>query len=229
MFLNDAVDEAFDRRYRPERPIVSGQIGSRTVWILSCVWLVAGWVAFLPLGKSALFLASFLLLAIVLYDVIHKRTELAPLLMAACRFLLYLLAASTAIGGANPSVRWRAAALAGYIVGLSFLARGESTGGARRMRWTVGLLLAPVFVAFVRRAADGWGFWSAALLQAGWTVWCLWAARPKLLSSIPHGVAALLAGIVLVDWLAAAGQGFAAAFLGLFLLALLLQRVAPAT
>src|SRR5258707_12171009 len=40
MFLNDAVDEAFDRRFRPERPIVSGRISARTVWVLSCIWLL---------------------------------------------------------------------------------------------------------------------------------------------------------------------------------------------
>jgi 4-hydroxybenzoate polyprenyltransferase len=28
MFLNDAFDTDFDRRHRPERPIVSGQIGA---------------------------------------------------------------------------------------------------------------------------------------------------------------------------------------------------------
>src|SRR6266853_1629535 len=52
MFLNDAVDEEFDRRYRPERPIASGRITGCTVWVLSCIWLVIGWLVFLRLGAS---------------------------------------------------------------------------------------------------------------------------------------------------------------------------------
>src|SRR5262249_24995011 len=112
MFLNDAVDESFERRYRPERPIVSGRIASRTVWILSFVWLVAGSITFFFLGKSSPWFAPLLALAIVIYDIFHKRTNLAPLLMGACRFLLYLLAASVSSFPLNASVLWRGAALA---------------------------------------------------------------------------------------------------------------------
>ncbi|RME92643.1 MAG: prenyltransferase, partial [Verrucomicrobia bacterium] len=32
MFLNDAFDEAFDRRHRPTRPIPAGWISARAVW-----------------------------------------------------------------------------------------------------------------------------------------------------------------------------------------------------
>src|SRR6185369_8742372 len=67
MFLNDAVDEAFDRQYRPERPIVAGLISARTVWVLSFGWLVAGWLLFFLLSWASTLAASFLLLAIVLY------------------------------------------------------------------------------------------------------------------------------------------------------------------
>ncbi len=248
MFLNDAVDVAFDRRYRPERPIVSRQISARAVWVFAIGWLVAGGLTFLFLGRSSTLMASFLVCAIVLYDIVHKRTQLAPLLMAACRFLLYLVAASAAAGGANPSVLWRAAALAAYIVGLSYLARGESTGSSR-MRWTVVLVFVPTAVALIHPAAPIVFVIAVAGCQAGWTLWCVLGApasrrrvglstdsqpaggTPVLPAfiSLPNGVAGLLAGIVLVDWLAAVGQGFTAGFLGLFLLALALQRLAPAT
>jgi 4-hydroxybenzoate polyprenyltransferase len=53
----------------PERPIVAGQISARTVWVLSSGWLVAGWLLFFLLGRASILAASFLLLAIVLYDV----------------------------------------------------------------------------------------------------------------------------------------------------------------
>ena len=50
-------------------------------------------------------------------------------------------------------------------------------------------------------------------------------------SYFSSGVAGLLAGIVLVDWLAAVGaaEQLSVIFIGLFLLALLSQRFAPAT
>ena len=55
--------------------------------------------------------------------------------------------------------------------------------------------------------------------------------RTRVASAAASSVAGLLAGIVLVDWLAVAGEGplLSAVFIGLFLLALLLQRIAPAT
>src|SRR5579864_4859637 len=121
MFLNDAVDAGFDRRYRPERPIPSGQISARIVWVLAVVWLAGGWAVFFALGKLPTQFASALLLAIVVYDLVHKHTTLSPVLMAACRFLLYLLASSSIVPGATRShIVWRAIALAGYIIGLSY-------------------------------------------------------------------------------------------------------------
>ena len=223
MFLNDAVDQSFDRRYRPERPIPSGRIAARTVWILSSIWLLAGWALFLPLGKSAVLLSSALLGAIVLYDLVHKHTGFAPVLMAACRFLLYLAAASVVGDPGNPAVLWRAAALAGYIVGLSYLARGESKAAAS-VWWTVVLLFVPILVALLQPGSTMAIVLIFVAVQAGWTFWCLWGRT----SAISWGVAGLLAGIVLVDCLAAVGHGFAADFLVLFVLALCLQRLAPA-
>ena len=34
MFLNDAFDVQFDREHRPERPIPSGAISGKAVWVL---------------------------------------------------------------------------------------------------------------------------------------------------------------------------------------------------
>lgn len=228
MFLNDAVDERFDRRYRPERPIPSGRIGSRTVWILSCLLLLAGWGTLASLGSAAAIVAAILLVAIVFYDLVHKRTALAPFLMAACRFLLYVLAASVLNRSRNPAVLWWGGALGAYIVGLSFLARGESTGGVA-LRWSTVLLFAPALVTLVEPPVQPGNRWLGLLVQIGWTLWCLAGPKPRWLASIPQGVSGLLAGIALVDLVAASGYGVPGIFLGLFVLALLLQRIAPAT
>jgi 4-hydroxybenzoate polyprenyltransferase len=228
MFLNDAVDQAFDRRYRPERPIVAGKISARTVWVLSWLWLSAGWLLCLWLGKWPAIFGSILVTAIVSYDVVHKRTVLAPLLMASCRFLVYVVAASAANEQVISRVITPAVALAVYIVGLSYLARGESSGTGS-VRWTVVLVFAPALAAFARPDQFGVELWMVLAAQILWTAWCIWPGQAPRRQIMPRGVAGLLAGIVLVDMLAAAGHGYSAVFPGLFVLAILLQRLAPAT
>src|SRR6478736_6052578 len=42
MFLNDAFDIEFDRQFRPERPIPSGAISTRAVWLAITILLTAG-------------------------------------------------------------------------------------------------------------------------------------------------------------------------------------------
>src|SRR5712675_2728560 len=121
MFLNDAFDVEFDREYRKDRPIPSGQITLDEVWRWGFGWLGVGTVILVLLGKATGALTAILLLCIVLYDAVHKHVGLSPLLMSACRFFLYLVAASSALQGVTGLAVWNALALAAYIVGLSFL------------------------------------------------------------------------------------------------------------
>ncbi len=227
MFLNDACDQDFDRRHRPERPIPAGQIKGQTVRACAAVLLAAGWLLLLPLEKAA-WPASLLLAAIVIYDAVHKQTALAPILMATCRFLLYLVAASAAIRGVHAEVIWRALALAAYVCGLSWLARGESDkpSGATA-RWPIGLLLAPLLLALMI-GANTWPASLMPLVGAGtWIFWCLRGRAAGAHWDLSRAVPGLLAGMVLIDWLAV-GAGHAA-FAVLFTLALVLQRIVPAT
>lgn len=230
MFLNDAFDAAFDRRYRPERPIPSGQISERAVWTLAIILLLAGWLLILPLGRGAAVFASILLAGIVFYDAVHKRTGLAPLLMSACRFVLYLAAAAAAEGGAGWEAVWRGLALGGYVLGLSCLARGESKPEVVE-RWPIGFLFAPVVVALAATAGGTPIVWVVAAGQVAWVSWCLLGKAAAARWGLSRGVAGLLAGIVAVDWLAVAEQVPTVwmVFAGLFVVALLLQRLAPAT
>lgn len=231
MFLNDAFDIDFDRKYRSERPIVSGQVGLQFVWTAAVVLLVAGWFAFLPFGFSAAGFAGLLVLGIIAYNALHKKTRWAPLLMAGCRFLLYLAAGSAAHLGAGQLAIQFAFGLFCYIVGLSCFARVESSGGVVS-RWPIALLFVPLVIAFPFGAGTSPEFWIPALVQPLWVLCCLFGGLQRTSRLISNGVAGLLAGIPLVDWLAVAGglpSNFSAAFPMLFLLALVLQRVAPAT
>lgn len=231
MFLNDAFDEEFDRAHRRTRPIPAGLVAARTVWLCGWSLLGAGLLALCLLGQAVVMLAALLAGTIVVYDAIHKRIAFAPALMAECRFLLYLVAASAANAGVSGLAMWSALVLALYVAGLSFVARGEGLGQAVSRWWAV-LLAAPVVLALI--ANSGPLRQDAVLLAvvlAAWTARSLrplWWAQPP---DIGRAVSGLLAGIVWVDWLAVADQGreFGFVFIGLFLLARAAQRFVPAT
>jgi len=232
MFLNDAFDLEFDREFRRERPIPSGRITLDEVWRWGFGWLGAGTVILVLLGQTTGALTAILLLCIVLYDAIHKHVGLSPLLMATCRFFLYLVAASAAGRGVTGLAVWSAFALAAYVVGLSYLARQESTRGALNS-WPCSLLVAPIVLALLVNVNEYRH--PALLLCAMLGLWIVRCVRHAFLISEPNigrAVGGLLAGIVLVDLLAVAGGGSAwtsCAFVAFFVGALLCQRIVPAT
>jgi hypothetical protein len=231
MYLNDACDTRFDTLHRSERPIPSGAIRARTVWMLSIAWLAIGSLLLAPLGKTTALVTLGLLGCIVLYDVVHKKTALSPVVMAGCRFLLYLVAASTAIEGITTKMLWSALALAAYVVGLSYLARRESTQ-ARINPWSWLFLLAPILVAcLLNGITHKTSTVFLSLLFASWLAWSMRPILKKCDGAIAQAVGRLLAGIVLVDVLAVeGGSGLAPlVFMLLFASALILQRIIPAT
>jgi len=231
MYLNDAFDAQFDQQHRSERPIPSGAISVTAVWQWGVSWLTLGLLCLAFLGKTTAILALLLSGTIFVYDTIHKIFAFSPLLMAICRFLLILLAASIGYEGVSGSSIWSALALGCYIVGLSFLAQNESTRAALRY-WPCLFLAAPMVLAVVVNYGQSamQGFLPGAILLI-WTVRCLrftfWSAH----RNVGRSVSGLLAGIALVDWLAIGGGGliFGPVFVGLFCLALLFQRFIPAT
>jgi UbiA prenyltransferase family len=230
MFLNDAFDADFDRQFRPERPIPSGQITERDVWWIGGLLILFGWLLLFMLGDKVALLAMALVAAIILYDAVHKHLEGAPFLMAACRFLLYVVAGAATLHAVNEPVIWHGLALAAYIVGLSFLARKESGPGSVSI-WPLLFLAAPLVANVVLNPSRGVLSWLASVALVVWLVWCLRELIGRAKPNLGRIVAGLLAGIVLVDCSALPHltEGVAATFLGLFLLASLLQRTIPAT
>jgi 4-hydroxybenzoate polyprenyltransferase len=231
MFLNDAFDAEFDLRYRKERPVPSGMIELKSVWRWGLGWLALGILSLACAGRTTAELGLVLAVCILLYDAIHKVLDFAPVLMGICRFLLYVVAASTGLNGVTGNSVWCGLALAAYIVGLSYVARRESRRDVLRY-WPLVLLAAPVALAMI--VDTGAYREGALLLSAVLGLWSLRCLRYTLWSEerdIGLTVSGLLAGIVFVDWLAVADapNNAALVFLGLFLLALLLQKVVPAT
>jgi hypothetical protein len=230
MYLNDAFDAAFDRQHRRERPIPSGAIGERLVWEIGLALLGGGTLALMSLGRTTAALTALLTLAVLLYDAVHKAVAFSPVIMAACRFLLLLVAASAGDDGVTGQAVWSAFALAGWVVGLSYVARRESFAGPLAV-WPLLALATPLLLAAL--VNDGRHRPGALLVGAALVVWAALCLRHSFAAAhrnLGRTVSGLLAGICLVDLLAAPAEPAATAvFLGLFALALLGQRFIPAT
>jgi heme O synthase-like polyprenyltransferase len=234
VFLNDAFDQEFDSQFRRERPLPSGAITPGAVWLTGSVLIGAGVICLSFLGAATGLFAVVLALGILLYDAVHKLITASPLLMAGCRFLLYLVAASTGADGLNGEAVWCGLALAGYVAGLSYLAQKETSRNPVAW-WPCLLLAAPLAMAFIMDATRF--YLNPALLIM--FVLLLWSARSLRYAfafagterNVGRSVAGLIAGIAWVDLLAVAYSPrlFAGLFILLFLAAFFLQQVVPAT
>lgn len=231
MYLNDAFDAGFDRQFRKERPIPSGAIREETVWILGGLQLALGFVCFSVAGRVPYLLSILLGASILVYNAAHKAVSWSPILMALCRFVLFLAVASTGQDKIAGSVLWSAIALSCYIVGLSCVARRESGGGLLSW-WPCLLLLFPAVLAFLVNNGIYRVYGIAAILAyTGWTLFCLRDIYWKSPPDIGRGVSHLLAGIVLVDLLSInlMDMGPVIFMAGFFGAALFLQKFIPAT
>ena len=231
MYLNDAFDATFDRQHRPERPIPSGAISVTTVWQFGILFLCLGLACTIPLGRTPAVLAILLAVTILVYDGVHKIFAFSPVIMAACRFLLVLLAASIGANGITGLAIWSALVLAAYVIGLSFIAQKESTHIALRL-WPVLFLLVPLLLAGIINTGlyQNVGF-LLALVLIGWILRSLYFAFWATHRNVGRCVSNLLAGIVLVDLLAVGPGAWWSVmiFSALFFLALVFQQFVPAT
>ncbi len=232
MFLNDACDAEFDRRHRQDRPIPKGSISRREVWAWGLALLLAGFLLAVPLGVRTLECALALLTAIVAYDLWHKRHPFTVGLMAGCRALLYLLAGIAAAGTVSNHLMEAAAGLAAYILGISLLARHESSTN-RPPKWPMIFLAMPIVPAALQTSTD-----TFAVTIIGVVLFALWLAFAlgPLRSAEPQtgrAVGRLLAGIVLADGLqifsVAPSSTYAMLLAVLFGFMLWLQRHIPST
>lgn len=237
MYLNDAFDADFDRQHRIERPIPSGAISRTAVWAWSILWLILGLACIGALARTVhdarqtIMLVVLLVATIILYDAVHKALTLSPIIMAACRFFLILLAASAGAIGITGLSIWTAIVMASYVVGLSYIARHEAIPGALRY-WPCIFLAAPILLAFIVNRGDlQTRSLALSALLVIWIVQSLLYAYWTADKNLGRCVSRLLAGIVLVDVLsvAHAGPDILMVFAGLFVLALIFQHFIPAT
>lgn len=214
MFLNDAFDRDVDGVERPERPIPSGIVTATEVFLAGGVLMAGGFAlvawnrvalaqtSWAPLGSAAVLAAL-----IVVYDAWHKRNPASPFIMGLCRAAVYTTAALGAGGYLGPTLVFCALSLAGYVAGLTFIARQENRKSYRAGA-TLGLLSMPAAVLLVAP------FHPAELALVGvLSFWVVASLKPLFLTSgasVGRSVARLIAGISLVDAVFVASTGEAA-------------------
>jgi hypothetical protein len=201
MILNDVFDLAIDQRERPERPLPSGRVSVPAAVTAVAFLFVAGELLLLLEGWEDTLAGLVLIGLIVLYDAWHKGNPLSPVLMGACRAMVYVVAGLAVAGALNEELWGAAAVMLIYLVGLTQVAKAE--GGGIAARWPVIAVLAPA-VYWAKELPDA----AVALLLVAFLVWAgyaLWLVLAQ--RKVGAGVVRLIAGIAIYDALVVAGSG----------------------
>lgn len=237
MFLNDAFDRKIDAKERPERPIPSGHIKAAEVFAAGFTLLI-GAIFFTALaafswgGNVALatLVALFLCVAIVMYNAWHKNNPASPIIMGACRMLVYLSAAFVATGTPNNVVYVGALVMLFYLIGLTYVAKQENFAEVRNL-WPLACIAVPVLFGLytsIRHAQ----VWPLLVLFVLWFAYCFYLVNKKTRDSIPKAVVSMIAGISLLDAIFIASSSsltITTTAIAAFLLTLFLQRYISGT
>lgn len=205
MFLNDAFDAEIDAQERPERPIPAGEVSRSTVWRWGYGLLALGAILAFITRPSAGFAAVATCAAIVAYNAWHKQNALSPVVMGLCRFGVYAIG-GFAVTATPDSLVWIGAVLLmGYVLGLTYAAKFENSGGVGRWAPLLGLVAPAVAVLltwsgapWLRSFLGGYAMWvhrAISLLRSG---------KPE---KIRPAIGALIAGIALLDAMVVANCG----------------------
>jgi hypothetical protein len=237
MYLNDAFDRHIDARERPNRPIPSGKVSATSVFTVGFGALLLGTVLTALVAEStgasiARATSSSVVLSgfIVFYDVYHKKNPLSPLVMGACRVMIYIAVAYSVSEHLSPPVLLGAASLWCYLIGLTYAAKQEAFNRVERV-WPLAFLALPALYGVYLGVGQPL-VWPFLLLFAGWTAYCLRYLRAGPQRAVPQAVVRLIAGIALLDALLIASTGGligAALAAAMCPLTRVFQRVIPGT
>jgi 4-hydroxybenzoate polyprenyltransferase len=163
MFLNDAFDRDFDARVRPDRPIPAGDVSARETFATGWILLAVGLLLAASRGHPASLAWGTLLAAtIVLYNYRHKANPFGPVVMGACRGLVYCVAAATS-STVTLAVAVAAVALTLYVASLTLIAKrlGAYAG------WSIPILIAGISIVDALVIGVSGGGWLAWIALAG--------------------------------------------------------------
>lgn len=237
-YLGDAKDVTFDTEHRPSRPIPSGVITRQSVWGIGSLFMLLGTAIFLYVGKDhSLSLITSVLLASVIsgYALLHKRSLYIGLpLIGACRGLL-ILASIAAFSPDIDRFSWIeftiASCVALYTICFASVARLESSpekfASPNLLKYMMfGLGLIPLVLIATNEI-------KVIYFLIGFAVYVNWLLFAFVAIDKNKGlfVSYCLAGFALLDLaiISPMGPTNMMICLVLFIFALILQRVAPAT
>ncbi|MDF1740745.1 MAG: UbiA family prenyltransferase [Verrucomicrobiales bacterium] len=241
MTLNDAFDAGWDKENAPDRPIAAGHISVTAVWAVGSIQMIAGAALLFLFTGVQPFLIGGLILAILLYNWLHKRWAGSVIIMGICRSLVYLGAGSAVVtntaGIEMPEPVYIVAfGVVLYIAGLTLAARSEHLKTPRGLPFgaRIMLMIPVLFPLFGSRLlAPEPNPAKIALIVVGvFGVWSWLVIMLKALhEKVPKGIAFAIAGIAFYDAsiVAFANWQAAVACLACFGLTLVAQRFIPAT
>ncbi|MBI3736326.1 UbiA family prenyltransferase [Candidatus Sumerlaeota bacterium] len=232
MYLNDACDAEIDDRNNAPRPIPRGKINRNVVYIFAFVFLALGLMLSSYWGWIVLSFTAALACTIIIYNVIHNRVWWSPFLMGLCRTLVYLsVAYATRSSPPFGTIILWGGVLGAYVVGLSFIARGEEANIFKRY--------APLFPLFIAAFINLYQMKSPtriflSFVQAGWTICALFWILQPIRRNVRRAVSWLIAGICFIDVIAVSQMPgeplvWQLMIFGFFGLALMGQKYIPAT
>ena len=165
----------------------------------------------------------------MLYNWLHKRTVLSPVIMGGARFLSYLVAALS-IGHFTGAVFWGALGLMAYTAGLTYAAKQEAYNRLDNA-WPLIVLIAPLIYALMQTggALLALGIWAGLVAVVSLALYRLFRREA---GDVPKAVVTLIAGMALYDAVLIAGAGYELlALFGVagFVLTLVLQRIVSGT
>jgi len=208
-----------DRKERPKRPIPSGKISLRAAIIFIALLFTAAIVLLLIFFPYCIYFALLLIIMIVLYDVTHKRFSFSVTFMAACRVLIYVIAAYAVFGDSTKELWTKltlvSTILALYIAFMTIIARSENEQQIDKRRWLAIAIVLLVPAAFVLSMSAGFYSYIVAVVLLIFLVRAavfVFEKPPR----IKTAVLTWLAGICLLDslFLAVLSQPLAALIAG---------------
>ena len=120
MFLNDAFDAPVDARSRADRPIPNGDVTRTEVFSIGFSHAGGRIAAARPAASGCGAAVGAALAAAILYhDYQHKGRAFGPVVMGACRALVYCTVAAGATGVLSMPVAVAAIVMWVYIIGLT--------------------------------------------------------------------------------------------------------------
>jgi hypothetical protein len=204
MAQNDIFDRKIDATENPRRPLPSGAISVLEARVFIATTFGLALLLIAATAPNALYYALALLVCIVLYNLLHKKSTGSLILMGLCRASVYCVAAAMVASRQTLDLPWTplayfAAALTLYIVALTLVAQKEAKGALGYRRW---LALCLVAIPFLVNFAIP--FTVTPILSVTGIVLALWILRSTrfIWTTPPKVVPAILgwlAGICLID------------------------------